>query len=221
MLSQLQRPGISSPACLRAGAAAARFQAGRLGRFVQHYLGIQEMIGTVGLGGKLVTPQEVRELYQREHQELATAAVFFSASNYLARVTMPPDAIDQFYTNRLATYRIPDRVQVSYVKFELTNFLGRGQPGAGPSMTNLDLQIDEAYRQGGTNFLRELRRGLAGGGAQETPRRSGCKEFQAQFARKKAGEFANPLFDMEPVRVGELGQGGQGTGADCARHRAV
>ena len=31
-------------------------------------------------------------------------------------------------------------------------------------MTNLDLQIDEAYRQGGTNFLREVEGAVAGGG---------------------------------------------------------
>ena len=97
------------------------------GRFVRHYLGIQEMIGTLGLSGKLVTPQEARELYQREHQELATEAVFFSASNYLAKVSVPPEAIAQFYTNRLASYRIPDRVQVSYVQFEFTNFLDQAK----------------------------------------------------------------------------------------------
>ena len=60
-----------------------------LERFMRHYMGLQELIATVGLGGKLVTPQEIRDLYKREHEELATAAVFFSASNYLAGVSVP------------------------------------------------------------------------------------------------------------------------------------
>ncbi len=151
------------------------------------------------LSGKLVTPQEARELYQREHQELATEAVFFSASNYLATVPTPPEAIGLFYTNRLAAYRVPERVQVSYVQFEFTNFLDQAKQELA-RMTNLDLQIDEAYRQGGSNFLRELN--VASLEAARTKLRDlRLKELQAQLARKKGGEFAGPVFDMEPVRV--------------------
>ena len=146
------------------------FELDDLERFVRHYMGVQELIATVGLSGKLVTPQEIRDLYKREHEELATAAVFFSASNYLAGVTVPPDAVTQFYTNRLAVYRIPDRVQVSYVRFDLTNFLAEANQELA-RMTNLDLQIEEAYRQGGTNFLREVEGAIPGGGEGEGPRR--------------------------------------------------
>src|SRR5438874_5850631 len=53
-------------------------------RFVRHYLGVQELVATVGLSGELVTPTEAAGLYEREHQEMATEAVFFSVSNYLA-----------------------------------------------------------------------------------------------------------------------------------------
>ena len=104
MLSQLQRAGVASPevfqkqVLLPHGLDLDDFE-----RFVRHYLGIQELIATVGLSGGLVTPQEARALYQREHEELATEAVFFSASNYLAGVSAPPDAVSQFYSNRVAT----------------------------------------------------------------------------------------------------------------------
>ena len=37
-------------------------------RFVRHELGIQELITTVGLSGKLVTPHEAKGLYEREHE---------------------------------------------------------------------------------------------------------------------------------------------------------
>jgi peptidyl-prolyl cis-trans isomerase D len=200
MLSQFQRAGISSPAIFEKqvlfqhGLSMSDFE-----RFVRHYLGIQEMIGTVGLGGKLVTPQEARVLYQREHQELETEAVFFSASNYLAKVSASPDTISQFYSNRLASYRLPDRVQVSYVQFEFSNFVAEAKLELS-RMTNLDLQIDEAYRKDGTNFLRELKvASLEQARAKVHDLR--LKELEAVNARKKAIEFANPLFDMEPVRV--------------------
>ncbi len=200
MLSQFQRAGLSSPAVFEQQVLRPRgLNLNDFGRFVRHYLGIQEMVGVLGLSGKLVTPQEARELYQREHQELATEAVFFSASNYLATVPTPPEAIGLFYTNRLAAYRVPERVQVSYVQFEFTNFLDQAKHELA-RMTNLDLQIDEAYRQGGTNFLRELN--VASVEEARTKLRDlRLKELQAQSARKKAGEFAGPVFDTEPVRV--------------------
>ena len=157
MVSQFQRSGITSPEMfIRQVLQPRGFQVEDLERFVRHYMGVQELIATVGLSGKLVTPQETRDLYKREHEELATEAVFFSASNYLASVTVSPDALTQFYTNRLAVYRMPDRVQVSYVRFDLTNYLAEANQELA-RMTNLDQQIEEAYRQGGTNFLREVK----------------------------------------------------------------
>ena len=200
MLSQFQRSGISSPAVfekqvlLPHGMTMEDFE-----RFIRHYLGIQEMIATIGLSGRLVTPQEGRELYVRERQELATEAVFFSATNYLSKVSVTPEAISQFYSNQLARYRLPDRIQVSYVQFDYSNFLAAAKQELA-RLTNLDMQIDEAYRQGGTNFLREVKAASLED-AHAKLRDARLKEFQAQGARKKAAEFANPLFDMDPVRV--------------------
>jgi hypothetical protein len=203
MLSQFQRAGINSPDMFLKQVLRPRgFDANDLERFVRHYLGVQELIAAAGLSGKLVTPQEVRELYKREHEELSAAAVFFSASNYLAGVTAPPDVVMQFYTNRQPTYRIPERVQVSYVKFDLTNFLAEANQELA-RMTNLDLQIDQAYQQGGTNFLREVK-AQSLQDAKQKIREARRKEFQLQSARKKALEFATPLFDMEPMRAENL-----------------
>jgi hypothetical protein len=200
MLSQFQRAGLSSPAVfekqvlLPHGMSMDDFE-----RYVRHYLGIQEIVATLGLSGKLVTPQEAHDLYVREHQELATEAAFFSASNYLAKVSTPPEAITQYYSNRLAKYRLPERVQVSYVEFDYSNFLAEAKQEMA-RMTNLDIQVDEAYRQGGTNFLREMK-AVSLEDARAKVHDLKLKEIQAQGARKKAAEFANPLFDMEPVRV--------------------
>ena len=203
MISQFQRSGINSPEMfidrvLKPGG----FGADDLERFVRHYIGVQELIGTIGLSGKLVTPQEIRDLFKREHEEVATAAVFFSASNYLAGVTVPPDAVAQFYTNRQSAYRIPDRVQVSYVEFSLTNFQAEAIEALA-RMTNLDAQIDQAYAQGGTNFLRDVKAQTLEE-AKVKVREARRKEFEMQAARKQALEFATPLFDMEPLRAENL-----------------
>jgi peptidyl-prolyl cis-trans isomerase D len=203
MLSQLQRAGVASPEVFQKQVLQPRnLDMVDFERFVRHYLGIQELIATVGLGGKLVTPQEARALYQREHEELATEAVFFPASNYLAAATAPPDAVQQFYTNRLAVYRVPDRVRVKYVEFDLTNYLAEAKQNLA-RMTNIDLQIDEAYRQNSTNFLRELKSASLDE-ARVKIHDLKLREFEAQSARKKAAEFANPLFDLEPIAAGNL-----------------
>jgi hypothetical protein len=204
MLASLQHARIiSSPeAFLQQLLPRNGFKIEDFERFVRHYLGVQELVAAVGVGGKLITPQEARELYKRQHQEISTAAIFFSASNYLASVTVLPDAVTQFYTNQQATYRVPDRVQVSYVKFELTNYLAEANAELA-RMTNMDQQIEEAYRQNGTNFLREVEAHSLEEAKQKL-RDAQRKQFEAQAARRKAVDFANPLFDMNPVQADNL-----------------
>jgi hypothetical protein len=200
MLSQFQRAGLSSPAVFEKqvlmphGMTLEDFE-----RYTRHYLGIQEMIATLGLSGKLVTPQEAQELYVREHQELATEAVFFAGTNFLSKVSVTPEMISQYYSNRLAKYRVPDHVQVSYVEFDYSNFLAQATQELANLVTNLDLQVAQAYQQDPTNFLREMKAtSLADARTKVHDLR--LKELQAQAARKKAGEFANPLYDMEPLK---------------------
>ena len=203
MVSQFQRSGITSPEMFIQQVLRPRgFQVDDLERFVRHYMGVQELIGTVALSGKLITPQEARDLFKREHEELMTEAVFFSASNYLASVTASSEAVSQFYSNRLANYHIPDRVQVSYVRFELTNYQAEANQELA-RMTNLDQQIDESFQRGGTNFLREVKaQSLAD--ARVKIHDGERQRIEAQIAKKKATEFANPLFDTEPLRAENL-----------------
>jgi hypothetical protein len=119
-----------------------------LERYVRHFIGMQELITAYGLSGRLVTLQEAKALYVREHQEVATEAVFFPASNYLARITVTPDQVSEWYSNRLQNYVIPEKVQVSYVAFAVTNFL----PQAEAEMsTNLSQQVELNLQRIGTN----------------------------------------------------------------------
>ncbi|HWD91459.1 MAG TPA: hypothetical protein VG938_03835 [Verrucomicrobiae bacterium] len=138
LLEQFQPHGIS----------AEDFQ-----RFLEHYLAIQQLASVVGVNGGLVTPQEVQSLYVHEYQEITADAVFFNASNYLAKIPDPsPESLMQFYTNQQAEYRQPDQLQLSYVFFNVTNFMPEAEQKIG--ITNLNREADEALTRLGTNGMR-------------------------------------------------------------------
>ncbi|MBE0540288.1 MAG: SurA N-terminal domain-containing protein [Verrucomicrobia bacterium] len=164
-------------------------------RFLRHELGIQQLISVAGLGGKLITPQEARSLYAREHQELSVQAVFFSATNYLADISTPPEAVSQFYSNQMARYRLPERVQVSYVRFGLSNYLAEATQQFS-ELTNLNEIVEAQYERLGTNFFLEAK----------TPEEKKEKIREVLFknqmllnARRAANEFGRILFDLAPV----------------------
>ena len=97
---------------------------------------MEQLEQAVGQTGAFVTPQEAAAAYQRDHQEVSAQTVFFSASNYLSSVVATSAAVGQFYTNYLAVYRLPNRVQVSYVEFEVSNLsLPRNKPCPKPIST--------------------------------------------------------------------------------------
>lgn len=170
-------------------------------RFVRHDLGIQQLMAATGLSGRLVTPQEVRLLYEREHSELLVEAIFFSGSNYLAGVTVEPEAVAQFFTNQMAGYRLPDRVQVKYVAFAATNYQAEAKKQFA-EITNLNERIEAKYRELGTNYFRDAK----------SPAEAKDKIRELMFtnqtlanAQKAANEFARGgLFDLEPMRAENL-----------------
>lgn len=192
MLHSFQRAGVSSPDALAQMLANRNLQLEDFERFVRHYLGVQELIATMGASGKLATPEELKGLYIREHQELAADAVFFYASNYLAGVAVAPEAIAQFYTNHQSDYHIPDRVQVSYIKFPVSNFWAQAEQFW--AKTNLNDMVEANYQRFGTNYSKDAK----------TPEETKAKikddlfrNYALLAARKKAIEFAGPLVDFE------------------------
>jgi hypothetical protein len=168
-------------------------------RFVRHELGVQELSSTLGLSGKLITPEEAKAVFVREHEEMMTEAVFFSVSNYLAQITVSPEEVSEFYSNRLANYRIPERAQVSYVKFDATNFIAEADAELA-KFTNINQRIDQVYQQRGTNFYADLKPEEA----KEKIRLEMIKELRLISARKKATEFASHVYDVEPMRPENL-----------------
>jgi hypothetical protein len=170
------------------GLTAADFE-----RFARHDLFIHQLVQAAGLAGALITPQEAAEVYSREHQEFSAQIVFFSASNYLSQVPVAPAAVAQFYTNYLAVYRLADRVQVSYVGFNVTNYLA--QATAEWAKTNFDRQIDAVYAQYGAQGFPDAK----------TPAEVKVKirdllirQRALADARVPANEFAAAVFNLDP-----------------------
>jgi len=179
-------------------------------RYVRHFLGIQELISTYGLSGRLITPQEAKALYEREHREVSTEAAFFAASNYLASVTASPEQISQFYSNRLVNYIIPDRVQVSYVRFNVTNFLSQAETNLG---TNLAEIVEANYQRLGSNYFADAKSPEE---AKSKIREQLIRKQAMDEARKKALEFANVLFDVKPFQLDTLQQLATTNGLEAA-----
>jgi hypothetical protein len=168
-------------------------------RYVRHDLVIQQLVQTAGLPGELTTPQVAVAEYEREHREFSVQAVFFSPSNYLSAVTVTPDAIAQYYTNYLAAYRLPDRVQVSYVEFNVSNYLAQAK--AEWAKTNFEEYVESAFRQAGMSEFPEAK----------TPEEAKAKIRDILIhnraltdANQQANDFANALFALEPVKPENL-----------------
>jgi len=168
-------------------------------RFASHDVVIQQLIQTLGLSGAFVTPQEAAATYQREHQEISAQIVFFSASNYLSQVTVTPDAVAQFYTNYLAQYRLPDRVQVSYVEFNLTNFLAESKTEW--SKTNFEDNVNATLERLGMGDFPDAK----------TPDEAKAKirdllirQRAMADARAQANDFATAVFNVNPLQADNL-----------------
>jgi hypothetical protein len=169
-----------------------------LERFLRHDLARQQMVLVLGLGGKLITPEQAQSLYERNYQDIVTEAVFYSASNYLANVpAVSPEALSQFYTNAMSYYRVPDLVQVSYVAFDVTNLLVQAEA----QFTNLNELVQANLRQLGTNYLRY---GKTPEEVRVQIREKLIHDQAVVGARQKADAFANELFDMNPVQASNL-----------------
>ena len=168
-------------------------------RFARDDVVIQQLIQTLGLTGAFVTPQEAANAYQREHQEVSAQVAFFSASNYLSQVVVTSDAVAQFYTNYLAQYRLPDRVQVDYVEFNLTNFLAQSK--AEWAKTNFEDNVTATLQ----------RYGMADFPDAKTPDEAKVKirdlltrQRALADARTQANDFATAVFNLNPLQADNL-----------------
>jgi hypothetical protein len=167
--------------------------------YIRHNLAVEQLREAMGLTGEFVTPQEAATVYERQHQELSAQIVFFSASNYLSSVAITPAAVGQFYTNYLAEYRLPDRVQVSYVAFEVTNFQAEAEQNL--SKTNLNDQVEAIYAKYGMNAFPDAK---TPGEAKDKIRDALIRQQASADAQRQAREFANAVFNIDPAKPENL-----------------
>ena len=159
--------------------------------FARHNVIIQQLVQTIGSSGALITPQEAAGLYQREHQELSSQIIFFSANNYLKSVKVTPEALGQFYTNYLAQYRLPDRVQLNYVAFSITNYLAQSK--AEWAKTNFEAQVDAIYDQYGAQAFPDAKTPEV---AKEKVRDMLIRRRALSAANVEANDFARAVFAL-------------------------
>lgn len=181
-------------------------------RYCRHEAGLLHLFEVAGISGKLVPPREAELMYRQEHEEVVVETVFFSASNYLASVAIITNDLQQFYTNRVFAYRLPERVQVSYVIFDLTNFFADADKEMA-KLTNLNQIVDAVYLRRGTNYFKGTNNQvLAETAAKEKIRQEIYNEHATIAARKKANTFASELFELKPQRADNLDKLAAGRG---------
>lgn len=75
---------------------------------------------------------------------METELVSFPATNFYAQTKPTEKDIEEFYNQREADYRLPDRIQVNYVAFKASNYLAQVETQLG---TNFNDHIDQEYLQ--------------------------------------------------------------------------
>ncbi len=167
--------------------------------FVRHEVGMQELERVVGITGQLVTPQEAEASFRRDNETLTVSLVAFSSSNHLASVAINDAKLGEFFTNRLANYRIPERVILSFVRFPASNFTATAESeiAARPNFTN---ELEQVYTQRGPDAFRDPSGApMSKDAALAKIREVTVQQRSVQLAAQQANEFANELYQMEPV----------------------
>lgn len=166
-------------------------------RYVKHQVGIQHLAAMVGAPGKLVTPQQAEHTLRQEREKIDTKVVMFPLSNYMAKVSVTPEAIATYYTNSSARYRVPKRVQLSYVSFPASNYFAHADEKIA-AVTNLSQQLDTVYNQRGPQFYTDAAgQPLTPEAAKQRIREEFRKEGALMEARKAAYDFARGLEDVK------------------------
>jgi hypothetical protein len=175
-------------------------------KFAQHQAGIQHVMTLAGLNGGLVTPREAETLCRHENEQVNTRVALFSASNYLASVVVAPDNLMSFYTNTMTRYRVPERVQVSYVRFDRTNFVAEADQTIA-KITNLNERLQAIYRQIGPDSFRDPDGKLMTQESALAKIKSQERDKHAiVLAQRKANTFASELNELYEKQPGQLDQ---------------
>lgn len=164
-------------------------------RFIEHELAMQHLVALGGLSGRLVTPQEAEAQFRQQNEEVISEAVFFSATNFASSINISPAAVSEYFTNRMADYRIPERVQVSEVRFDAGDFVAEAARQMA-AQADLASRIDAVYlERGAASFTDADGKPLPEAKAKEKLREDLKADLAFAEARRAAGRFAEELFN--------------------------
>ncbi len=160
-------------------------------RFIRHQTGLEHLISLHGMSGRLITAKEAEVFYRRENEPMETEIVTLSISNYYPLVNISPKDLETYYTNVQATYRIPERVALNYIRFDLTNFFTDADKKIG-AITNYNQIVDRTYAERGqTTFTNKMGKPMTADEAKAEIK----KEHRAATAREYAGTKARDLIN--------------------------
>ena len=162
-------------------------------RFIQHEAAIQQLVGTASMSARLSSPKEAEEIFRREHEETTVEVVPFWATNYMDQIKAAPEDIGRYFTNQMARYRIPERVQVAYVQFSPTNYFAEADKKMA-ERTNITQSIDEEYLRAGTNTFKDTNGNVLTAAAAKAKIREDYRfAFGYGEARRAAADFGTKL----------------------------
>jgi len=167
--------------------------------FIRHQIGVGHLVALRGMSGSLVTSRAAEATFRLENESVLTEAVFLQDTNFVASVVIETNALSQFFTNRMATYRIPERVQVGYVAFASSNYFAEADKTLA-AVTNLTALIDAEFTARGTNALRGPEgTTLTPDDAKKKLRDELRKDHARTNAMGAATAFANELYRIKDV----------------------
>jgi hypothetical protein len=174
-------------------------------RFFRHELGTQQLISVHGLSGRLTSPRGLEAGFRREHEQVEIAAVFLFASNFVAKVTVATNDVNAFYSNNLPRYYLPEKLQLSYVAYPVSNYFAAvdSRWAKDPDLEKkLEATYQDALQKGGTNaFLGEDGKALAPEAAKARLRGEVRKNEAMREGFRVANEFVDGLIAQEPLTL--------------------
>lgn len=166
-------------------------------RYVRHQVGISHLASLASIPGKLIAPQEIEKAYREQNQKADTIAAFVIATNLLSKVQVTDDALNTFYSNRMSMYFLPERVQLAYVAFPVSNYFGTVEQQLA-TRTNLNDELNKIYQERGTNFFTDpIGQVLTADAAKERIRNELRDDLAKVEAQKAAIDFANKVLEEQ------------------------
>ena len=178
--------------------------------YASYEIGIRQLQQLATISGGLLSAREAEIKFRNENEQYEAEAIFLSHTNYLPLVQSTDEQVKKHYTNTLATHRISERRQISYVTFPATNYLDEAEKkfnelnaaGRMGFLTNYwtNITIIAGYK---TNTIPALAKLIA---PARTNLYSGMKEEEATAAIREA-ILRTPHLGYENERQVELRSG--------------